>query len=104
MDIGDNLSVIAKFQHTYQLVRRRSAKQSLAAFLNAGCKQAEAQSNLAIALLLRLDSSAAAETLKTSLSLDPGNPRAISALQQLTAVEQQSFSDGVTRSGYATMD
>jgi Flp pilus assembly protein TadD len=79
-------------------------EESLAAFLDAGCKQAEAQSNLAIAQLLRLDSKAAAETLKTSLSLDPGNPRAISALQQLTAVEQQSFSDGVTRSGYATMD
>jgi hypothetical protein len=26
LDIGDNLSVIAKLQHTFQLVRRKSAK------------------------------------------------------------------------------
>lgn len=79
-------------------------EESLAAFLDAGCEQAEAQSNLAIAQLLRLDSRAAEDTLKTSLSLDPGNPRAISALQQLTAAEQHSAPDAVTRSGYATMD
>lgn len=86
------------------LAARGRDEESLAAFLDAGCTQAEAQSNLAIAQLLRLDSSTAAETLKTSLSLDPANPRAISALQQLTAVEQQSPTDAVTRSGYATMD
>jgi hypothetical protein len=30
LDIGDNLSVIAKLQHTFQLVRRKSAKLSVA--------------------------------------------------------------------------
>lgn len=79
-------------------------EESLAAFLDAGCTEAEAQSNLAIAQLLRRDTTTAATSLKASLSLDPHNQRAVSALQQLTSVEAQNHSPEVTRTGYATMD
>lgn len=78
-------------------------EESLAAFLDAGCTEAEARSNLAFAQVMRLDASTAGESLKASLALDPTNPRAISAMQQLAAVDELTHPEGVTRSGYATM-
>lgn len=84
------------------LAARGKDEESLAAFLDAGCSEAEAQSNLAIAQLLRLDSSTATESLKASLSLDPTNPRAISAMQQLASFEDQTRPADVAESGYAT--
>lgn len=75
-------------------------EESLAAFLDAGCTEAEARSNLAFAQVMRLDASTAGESLKASLALDPTNPRAISAMQQLVAVDARTRGEGVTRSGY----
>ncbi len=79
-------------------------EESLAAFLDGGCTESEARANLAFVQALRLDSSSAAESLKASLSLDPTNPRAISALRQVVAIEERTRSREVTQSGYATME
>ena len=84
------------------LAARGKDEESLAAFLDAGCSEAEAQSNLAIAQLLRLDSSTASESLKASLSLDPTNQRAMSAMQQLASFEERTQLAEVKESGYAT--
>lgn len=77
-------------------------EESLAAFLDAGCTEAEARGNLAIAQLMRLDTSAAADSLQASLAIDPQNPQALSARQQLAAWEQSERLTAAADSGYST--
>ncbi|MFM7058296.1 MAG: tetratricopeptide repeat protein [Planctomycetota bacterium] len=93
---GNNLGLV--------LAAQGRDEESLAAFLDAGCTEAEARANLAFAQAMRLDVSAAGESLKASMALDPTSTRVISAQQQLAAVDERTCSEGVIRSGYATME
>lgn len=57
--------------------------EAVAAFLDAGCSEASARSNLAYAQSLRRETDKAKESLHASLTLDPTNKTASSALRQL---------------------
>lgn len=57
--------------------------EAIAAFLDAGISEAQARSNLALAQSIRHDLDGARESYRASLSLDPTNQAAASALRQL---------------------
>lgn len=83
--------------------------EAMAAFLDAGCSEASARSNLAYAQSLRKETGKAKESLQASLSLDPTNKTASSALRQLenlhtanTAEEELLSSDETSEEAEAT--